>query len=86
MGTLKVTWYDGGRWAQEQPDPRFPDGVDLDISNSGWPSCSTALPYPARRCGYYLIECSRCGYRGVCTTAGRADDPRSIKFNCRRTT
>lgn len=81
--TLTVTWIDGHRDPQNRPDPRYPDGIDIDGSQ-GATSCSTPLPYPAKRCGHYLVQCFDCGQRVVVTTAGRKDDPRSLKIACRK--
>jgi hypothetical protein len=58
-----------------------PTGV---VSASGW--CGTELPYPAARCGVYLVECQTCGFRCAVTTAGRRDDPCSISFPCHKGT
>ena len=80
---MKITWYDHERLATEPANPTYPDGVDLDISGRARRSCGIDLPYPASRCGYYLIECEQCGGKVVVTTAGRADDPRSIRFACK---
>lgn len=41
------------------------------------------LPYPAERCGVYLVTCDKCGYSAAITTAGRVDDPRSVTIPCR---
>jgi hypothetical protein len=80
---MKVTWYDAGREPQEKPDPQFPKGIALDVSGGAAQTCLVNLPYPAQRCGYYLVECERCGFRAMATTAGRPDDPRSIKLPCK---
>lgn len=45
-------------------------------------TCQVALPYPATRCGTYVIECAACGQRVGCTTAGRPDDPRLARLAC----
>lgn len=79
---LKVEWLDGGREPQHPPNPEYPDGIHVDISRNAWPVCRTNLPYPAKRCGVYVISCSVCGYRTAVTTAGRVDDPRSITIAC----
>jgi hypothetical protein len=79
---LNVTWIDLGREPRLTPDPAYPDGRDIDLSQ-GRKSCTTALPYPARRCGYYLLTCASCGLRAVVTTAGRSDDPRHAKLACK---
>lgn len=78
---LTVKWFDDHREPKSPPDPRYPNGIDLDISR-GAKSCSTALPYPAKRCGLYVITCDICGQRTIVTTAGRRDDPKSIKVAC----
>jgi len=78
-----VQWLDRGREPQVAPNPAFPDGIDLDLTDPGQPTCWTALPYPAKRCGTYVVECRICGLRVGCTTAGRPDDPRSIRMNCK---
>lgn len=46
-------------------------------------TCETRLPYPAARCGTYVIECSKCGLSVACTTAGRPDDPRLARLPCK---
>jgi hypothetical protein len=81
---MKVTWLDSGREPKCAPDPAYPAGKDLDCS-LGKRSCVAELPYPAKRCGQYLVECEKCGCRIICTTAGRADDPRSLRMPCKET-
>lgn len=80
---MKVEWVDRGIEPQSAPDPNFPKGVDLDVSNGASKCCLVTLPYPAPRCGYYVITCERCKQVSVVTTAGRPDDPRSFKTACR---
>jgi hypothetical protein len=46
------------------------------------PSRARQLPYPAPRCGKYLINCETCGQTIMVTTAGRRDDPRTVKIAC----
>ena len=83
-GNLSAEWNDRGREPQCAPDPNFPAGVDLDLTHGGESkTCQTSLPYPAKRCGYFLVSCSECGFQGVITTAGRVDDPRSLKIACK---
>lgn len=82
-GDFKVTWIDRGYEPENAADPAYPFGRDLDASG-GRPSCRTSLPYPAKRCGYYVAECQTCGYRAIATTAGRHDDPVSITVACPR--
>lgn len=84
---FKVVWHDRGREPQCAPDPAFPDGRDLDMTDvlvEGWPTCRAELPYPAKRCGIYVVECKACGLTVGITTAGRPDDPRSVRVGCRK--
>lgn len=77
-----ITWVDGEREPQCAPNPAYPKGIDVDMSYGAAQTCYTELPYPARRCGAYHIECGKCGQRIAVTTAGRPDDPRSLKVGC----
>jgi hypothetical protein len=87
---FQVTWIDRGARRtplskpRVQPDPAYPQGIDLDVSAGQEPTCVATLPYPAKRIGFYQVECRQCGYSVVCTTAGRVDDPRSIRMACKR--
>jgi len=81
--TLKVHWVDANRTARSKPDPRYPIGVDLDFSKGRVKVCTAPLPYPAPRCGCWLIKCDVCDQTVVITAAGRIDDPRSIKLACK---
>ena len=81
--TFKIEWIDKKREPVVAPDPRYPLGVDVDgVTDPKKPRCKTALPYPAKRCGTYLIVCTDCGFSAAVTTAGRPDDPRSFETNC----
>jgi hypothetical protein len=80
---LKVRWIDGQREPQCPPDPRYPKGIDIDMSKGIAKTCSADLPYPAKRCGVYVVTCQTCGLHTVVSTAGRCDDPRSIRVACR---
>lgn len=82
---FSIKWRDAGKEAECAPNPAFPEGMDLDVSKGAADTCAASLPYPARRIGAYEIRCNHCGFTAVCTTAGRPDDPRSIKFPCQRT-
>lgn len=79
---MKVEWVDFEREPRCAPNPNFPDGVDADTSEGAMKTCIAQLPYPAKRCGMYTVECPKCGIKVGCTTAGRPDDPRSIKIAC----
>jgi hypothetical protein len=82
--THKINWVDGRRKPQNPPNPNYPNGIDVDLTARSLKTCTVALPYPAPQCGYYMIECPECGLRTAVTTAGRADDPRSVKMACKR--
>lgn len=81
--TFDITWHDSGREPHCAPNPAYPNGIDLDVSLGLHPTCRTDLPYPAKRCGYYVVKCSRCGLEIAVTTAGRPDDPRSVTLACK---
>jgi hypothetical protein len=78
-----IDWLDSGKEPKVKPNPNFPEGIDINLSPPGAITCTTSLPYPARRIGAYAIECRLCGVRVACTTAGRPDDPRSITIACK---
>lgn len=79
-----VVFIDAGREATEKPDPRWPDGVGVDLRSSViQKSCTRNVPYPAPRCGAYRLTCRRCGFTAVVTVAGRADDPRVVTMPCK---
>jgi len=78
----RVTWVDAGREPQCPPNPAYPNGIDLDASRGADKTCKVDLPYPARRCGRYEVKCSACGATLAVTTAGRTDDPRSVRIAC----
>jgi hypothetical protein len=80
---FKIAWLDAGRNPTEASDPRYPQGIDLDVAAGKAASCLVCLPYPAPRCGMYHVECRRCGVNALVTAAGRADDPRSIRLPCK---
>lgn len=79
---LEHHWVDFGREPTQQPNPEYPEGIDMMIGDANWPSCQTPLPYPAKRCGMHVVKCNVCGLQVTVTTAGRPDDPRSVKMNC----
>jgi hypothetical protein len=81
-GTMRVAWVDRGREPQCLPNPAYPNGIDVDCSGGAAATCETPLPYPAKRCGHFIVHCETCGQTIVVTTAGRPDDPRSVKMAC----
>lgn len=80
---IDVQWIDGGREPRNPPNPEYPNGVDLDLSGGAQAACSVQLPYPAKRCGMFMLRCEVCGQTAAITTAGRVDDPRSARLACR---
>jgi len=82
--TLRVTWIDRRAHPKVKPNPAYPHGIDIDVSGGAKECCYTPLPCPARRIGFYFVECDACGQNALITTAGRPDDPRSIKMGCRK--
>lgn len=82
-GNFIIEWLDSGREPRVKPNPAYPNGIDLDVSDGQIPTCQAMLPYPAKRIGSYVVECRLCGIRIGCTTAGRPDDPRSIRIACK---
>ena len=81
---IRVTWHDHGREPKCAPNPAYPNGIDLDCSHGAEHTCAVELPYPAKRCGYFMVKCRACGMRVAITTAGRPDDPRSARIPCKR--
>jgi hypothetical protein len=82
-----VDWIDRGFEPKEPPNPDYPNGMDVDLTAGIMrPNCTVKLPYPAKRIGYYLITCTKCRSKTIVTTAGRRDDPRSVRLACKRRT
>lgn len=79
---IDIRWIDGRREPKCQPDPAYPNGVDLNLSGGALITCVRHLLYPAPRCGMYDVKC-RCGASAAITTAGRPDDPRSVRIACK---
>lgn len=81
--TIDVTFLDSGREPQCKPDPDFPEGRRINLApNAISKTCTRNLPYPAPRCGSYVIKCVTCGFTGALSVAGRADDPRMVTIPC----
>lgn len=78
-----VTWVDGKREPKNLPNPEYPSGIDLNLSTGDKPNCYVTLQYPAPRIGYYSVHCNKCGNIIAVTTAGRPDDPRSVRIACK---
>jgi hypothetical protein len=80
--SISVKWIDRFREPTQPPNPAHPNGIDVDMAK-GRKSCVTDLPYPAPRCGYYSLLCLTCGYTALVTTAGRVDDPKTVRLPCK---
>lgn len=81
----QIDWEDFGREPKSEPNPKYPEGIDIDIAyrTGATKTCSARLTYPAPRCGAFRVMCRECGQRAYVTTAGRLDDPRSLRMPCR---
>lgn len=82
--TIDVHFIDHGCTAQCKPDPAYPDGKQIVLAEHPLQkTCTRNLPYPAPRCGLYEVRCRDCGFSGVFTVAGRADDPCMVTIPCK---
>jgi hypothetical protein len=80
----QIEWIDRGGEPRNPPDPAHPHGIDVDLAGAARTTCLVNLPYPtAKRLGLYVVKCSECGLSVAITTAGRPDDPRSVKLACK---
>lgn len=79
---LTVTFLSHNRKPQVAPDPAHPNGIDLDLTDGAKSACLADLPYPAECCGVLIVRCDQCGYSAAITTAGRVDDPKTVKLPC----
>lgn len=77
-----VEFSDTGRKATQPPHPDFPEGLLVDLSQGSERVCRVEMPYPAVGIGTYSVTCRTCGVAVGLTTAGRADDPRTIILRC----
>lgn len=80
--TIHIKFMDRGVTAHCPPDSRYPHGIDVDLARSGHWTCMVELPYPAPRCGFWIVTCENCGQINIVSAAGRADDPRSVRLGC----
>ena len=78
----EVKWISRGGPPKVPPDPKYPNGKDID--NGERPACKVMLPYPTKpEIGLYFISCNLCKITVAITTAGRPDDPRSVMIPCK---
>lgn len=82
---FKIEWIDRGGPPTQQPNPDFPNGVNIDLAQGMEPACMVPLPYPTGRnnIGAWLVQCERCGLKVLITAASRPDDPRMAKLPCK---
>jgi hypothetical protein len=78
-----IDWVDQHRVSLYPADSSFPNGVAIDVALDAPRACRVELIYPAARCGMWVITCRACGFSVALSTAGRADDPRSVRVPCR---
>lgn len=83
MSDIKVHFLSGKRQAKCPSNPAYPHGIDVDLSNGATVACLGNLPYPAECCGFHMVRCSKCGANAAISTAGRPDDPRTVKLACK---
>lgn len=81
----KIEWTPRGGPPTNPSNPAYPYGIDLDMAANARRACLVKLPYPTeRRIGLLTVTCSECGLRAAISTAGRPDDPRSVKLACKK--
>lgn len=85
MSNFNIDWVDRYRESECPSNPDYPDGINIDLTSKlhARKACKTSLPYPAKRCGYFMITCVTCGLFTIITTAGRPDDPKSLLVYCK---
>jgi len=84
MTERTVSWWQAQGEAKLTPDPRFPEGRDVDVSLDAPLRCTVRFDHPAPGFGAWIVECLVCGARVACSAAGLADDPRSVKIACQQ--
>jgi hypothetical protein len=78
-----LDWIDQQRVSPYPADPTYPEGCAIDVALDAGRACRVELPCPAARCGLWVVTCRACGYAIALATAGRADDPRSVRVPCK---
>jgi hypothetical protein len=82
-GQFLVDWVDLHRSSDAPADPAFPAGSPIDVALDALRACRIELPWPAERCGIWLVTCQKCGLYIRLKTTGKADDPNSLRVACR---
>ena len=81
--THTIEFFPSGRGkARCAPNPMYPEGIEIDVSDAAAASCTVELPYPAQECGHYLVRCRLCKFSVAITAAGRPDDPTKVTMPC----
>jgi hypothetical protein len=80
---FRVKFASMNRKAQCEPNPNYPNGIDIDTGER--PACKVDLPYPAECVGTWLVVCEECESAAAVTAAGRPDDPKSLALPCNKT-
>jgi hypothetical protein len=78
-----IEWIDKHREPTEPPNPAYPNGTGYDLALTAKHRCRVLLPHPASRCGIWLALCTRCSYSVAVSTAGRPDDPKTLRLPCK---
>jgi hypothetical protein len=78
-----VDWVDMHRTSDQPADAAYPRGCAIDVALDAMKACRLELPYPAERCGLWVVTCRACGFSIALATAGRADDPKSVRVPCK---
>ena len=76
-------WVDQERVSTYPADPAYPHGAAIDVALDAAHACRLALPSPTVGCGLWVIKCRRCHYALCVGTAGRPDDPCSVRIPCK---
>jgi hypothetical protein len=80
---FSVDWVDKHHESACPADPAYPCGCTIDVALDALKACRVQLPCPAARCGMWIVRCRACGFSISLATAGRADDPKSVRVPCR---
>jgi len=70
MKKFQIEWASNNEKPQCPPNPMYPNGVVLDLTNGKLPACTASLPYPAKCIGVWIVRCLDCGIIAGCTAAG----------------
>lgn len=78
-----IDWSDGHRETRYPADATYLNGCAIDVALDAPRACRVQLPYPAKGCGHWVVICRVCDYAIALGTAGRRDDPSSVRIPCR---